>query len=554
MDKVRIFALGGLDEDGKNMYVVEINDKIFVLECGLKYPESEQLGIEMIIPDFSYLIKNKDRIKGVFISHGNDDVMAAIVNLVKEVNVPIYTAPLTAYLIESLFKKEKVKKYDLHRIQRNSVLNIDGVEVRTFGVTGSIADVMGVAIKTDKGFIVYSSEFIFDFDAKIDAFKCDITNLANIGQMGVLALLTESVASTREGHSAPHHKLTPLIDSYFEETKDRICITLYNQNLFRLIEVIELANKYNRKIMFYDDELRDFMQEVAKLGYYHVPAGLEIPKSKFTNDMENVLVIISGTGSNIFKKVLTISTKEDTLIEFRPSDTIIIASPSVPGTEREANKMENGLYKEGARVYATDKKRMFSMHAAIEDLKMMIYLFKPKYYVPIKGEYRQLISNANIALDMGYNADKIIVMDNGQVATFNDGVLAKSFDKIELEDVLVDGNASLDSSGMILRDRETLSTDGAIIVGVVINHTTKKIIGGPDVQSRGVIYLKDADHIVKEIGNKMEKVITDAVKNNKYDNMGCRMEARDIIGKYVLKETGKHPMILPAIVEINSAE
>ena len=228
--------------------------------------------------------------------------------------------------------------------------------------------------------------------------------------------MTESVASTREGHSAPKHKLTPIIESYFEETKDRICITMYNQNLFRIIEVIELANKYNRKIMFYDDELRSFMKEVEKLGYYHVPAGLEIVKSKFRNEMENVVVIISGAGSNIFKKVQTISTKEDPLLEFRPSDTIIIASPSVPGTEREANRMENGLYKEGAKVYATDKKRMFSMHAAIEDLKMMIYLFKPKYYMPVKGEYRQLISNANIALDMGYQADKIIVMDNGQVA------------------------------------------------------------------------------------------------------------------------------------------
>ena len=554
MDNIKIFALGGLDEDGKNMYVVEVNDKIFVLECGLKYPETDQLGIEMIIPDFSYLIKNKNRIKGVFISHGNDDVMAAIVNLVKVINVPIYTAPLTAYLVESLFKKEGIKKYDLHRIQRNSTFEIDGVEIRTFGVTESIADAMGVAIKTDQGFIVYSSEFIFDFDVKMDAFKCDITKLANIGQEGVLLLMSESVASTRSGHSAPHHKLTPLVEPYFEETDNRICITMYNQNLFRVIEVIELANKYNRKIMFYDDELREFMQEVAKLGYYHVPAGLEVPKSKFSNDMENVLVIISGSGSNIFKKVQTISTKEDPLIEFRSSDTIIIASPSVPGTVREANRMENGLYKEGAKVYATDKKRMFSMHAAIEDLKMMIYLFKPKFYMPVKGEYNQLISNANIALDMGYQADKIIVMDNGQVATIKNGNLEKQFGKIELEDVLVDGKASLDSSGMVLRDRETLSTDGAIIVGVVINHSTKKIIGGPDVQSRGVIYLKDAEHIVKEIGTMMEKIITNAVKNNKYDNMSCRMEAREAIGKYVLKETGKHPMILPAIVEINSAE
>ena len=554
MDNIKIFALGGLDEDGKNMYVVEVNNKIFVLECGLKYPENDQLGIEMIIPDFSYLIKNKKRISAVFISHGNDDVMAAIVNLVKEINVPIYTAPLTAYLIESMFKEAGIKKYDLHRVQRNSTFEVDGVEIKTFGVTESIADAMGIAIKTDHGYIVYGSEFIFDFDVKIDAFKCDISRLANLGDDGVLLLMGESVASTREGHSAPHHKLTPLIEPYFEETEDRIVITMYNQNLFRLIEVIELANKYNRKIMFYDDKLREFMQEVAKLGYYHVPAGLEVPKSKFDNKIENIVVIISGSGSNIFKRVQNITNKEDPLIEFRKSDTIIIASPSVPGTVREANRMENALYKEGAKVYATDKKRMFSMHAAIEDLKMMMHLLKPKYYMPVKGEYNQLISNANIALDMGYKAENIIVMDNGQVATIKNGELEKQYDQIEIEDVMVDGKASLDSSGMVLRDREKLSTDGAIIVGIVINHKTKKIIGGPDVQSRGVIYLKDAEHIVKEIGIMMENIIETAVKNNKYDNMTCRMEAREAIGKYVLKETGKHPMILPAIIEINTTE
>ena len=216
--------------------------------------------------------------------------------------------------------------------------------------------------------------------------------------------------------------------------------------------------------------------------------------------------------------------------------------------------MEDDLYKEAGRVLMIDSRRAYSMHASIEDLKMMIYLMKPKYYVPIKGEYRQLIANANIALNMGYNADKIIVMDNGQVAVLNDGVMAKSFDKVDVDDVMVDGNDSLDASGMVLKDREILSTDGTIIIGVVMNHVTKEIIGGPDVQSRGVIYLKDADYIIQEVGNIMEKTINDAVKEKRYDNMSCRSEAREKISRYVLKETGKRPMILPAIIEINTKD
>ena len=331
-------------------------------------------------------------------------------------------------------------------------------------------------------------------------------------------------------------------------------VTVYNQNLYRIIEIIELANKYNRKIMIYDDELKMLMNDMAKLGYYHIPAGLEIPHESFTNDYDNVLVIIGGTGSSIFRKVHKIATKEDDLIEFNSSDTVIIASPAVPGTERSEASMEDDLYREAGRVEALDSRRAFTMHASIEDLKMMIYLLRPKYYIPVKGEYRQLIANANIALDMGYNADKIIVMDNGQVAVINDGQLERGFENVQAGDVMVDGKESLDASGMVLKDRELLSTDGAIIIGVVVNHANKEIIGGPDVQSRGVIYLKDADYIVKQVGLLMEKTITDAVKENRYSNLECRAEARDKIARYVLHETGKRPMILPAIVEINTKE
>ena len=555
MSKVRIFALGGLDEDGKNMYVVENDDDIFVMEAGIKYPDGDQLGVEMIIPDFRYLSENRDRIKAVFISHGHDDVMAALPNLIREIpKVPVYMAPLTALMFERRAKKLGLKDMNIHRVMRNAKFKIGKTEIRTFGTTQSIADGFGVAIKTADGYVVYSSEFIVDYDTKNEAFKMDITNITDLGTAGVLALMCESVGSTREGHSAPHHRITEMIEQYFEDSQGRIFITLYNQNIYRIIEVAELANKYNRKIMIYDTELRNLMADMAKLGYYHIPAGLEIAPSTFRNDMDNILVIIAGTGKSIFRKVHKIATKEDENIEFRSTDTVIIASPAVPGTERSEASMEDDLYKEAGRVLTVDTKRTFTMHASIEDLKMMIYLMKPKYYVPMKGEYRQLIANANIALNMGYNAERIIVMDNGLVAVIEDGTLQRRFDTVPVDSIMVDGGDKLDESGMILKDRELLSTDGAIIIGIVINHNTKEIIGGPDVQSRGVIYLKDADYIVKEIGNIMERTINDAVSENRYDNMSARAEAREKISRYVMRETGKRPMILPAIVEINTAE
>ena len=554
MSKIRIFALGGLDEDGKNMYIVENGNDIFAIECGMKYPGADKLGIEMIIPDFEYLKENADRVKGVFITHGHDDVIGALANLLKVVKVPVYMAPLTAKLFERRAKKEGLKDYEIHRVRRNGQFKIGQTEIRTFGTTQSIADGFGVAIRTEDGYVVYTSEFIVDYDTKTDAFKFDMTDIMEIGRRGVLALLSESVGATREGHSAPQHRITKIIEPYFEDAKGRIIVTTYSQNLYRVIELVELANRFNRKIMIYDDELRSLMQDMANLGYYRIPAGLDIAPQNFDNNLDNTLILVAGNGKTIFKKMHNIATHEDNVIQLRPSDTVIIASPAVPGTEREESSMEDDLYKETPNVFAVDAKRAFSMHASIEDLKMMLFLLNPQYYIPVKGEYRQLISNANIALDMGYPANNIIVLDNGQIATIEDGTVARKFDSIDVDDVFVNGNENLDAGGMVLKDREVLSTDGAIIVGVVVNHVTKQIIGGPDVQSRGVLYLKDADYIIKEIGKIMENVINTSAEAGTYDNMNCRAEARDKISRYVMKETGKKPMILPAIVEINTVD
>jgi len=554
MSKVRIFALGGLDEDGKNMLVVEENDDIWVIESGMKYPGSDQLGILMVIPGFEYLVENKDRIRAVFITHGHDDVIGSLTNLLKEVNVPVYMAPLTAKIFEREARNAGLKDYNLHRVRRNAKFRIGQTEVRTFGTTQSIADGFGIAIRTEDGFVVYSSEFIVDYDTKIDAFSFGMNEVMEISNRGVLALMTESVGATREGHSSPRHRITPLVEPYFEEAPGRLIVSAYSQNLYRVIELIELADKYDRRIMIYDDELRNLMRDMASLGYYHIPAGMDIVPQNFDNDADNVLVIVGGRGNTIFKKMHVIATREDPVIQLRNTDTVIIASPAVPGTEREESAMEDDLYKETARVIAVDVRRAFSMHASIEDLKSMIYLMNPQYYIPVKGEYRQLISNANIALEMGYPANNIIVLDNGQAAVLEDSLLARSFDTVPVSEVLIDDAEDRSATGMILKDRELLSTDGVIVIGIVINHATKEVIGGPDVQSRGVIYLKDADYMIKEIGNIMETTIENAVRNGAYDNLACRAEAREKISRYVLRETGKKPMILPAIVEINTKD
>ncbi len=552
MQEIRLMALGGLDEDGKNMYVIEIDNDIFVVDAGLKYPKgSEQLGIEYIIPDFSYLKAHAERVKAVFITHGHDDVMAAVGHLLKEIDVDVYATALTAKLLERNFHKLGLKK-KINIIKRHSKLHIAGHEIQVFPVMQSIPDSVGLTFATEYGPIVYTSEFIIDNNFNADAFSMDISYFAELGEKKVFALLAESVGSTRSGYTSPHHHIAPCVEPYFEAAGDeRILITMYKQNLYRVMEVIDLCKKYHRQIMFYDDEQLRFLEFSEQLGYYKVPKELIVSHSNFNNDMKNICCIISGSGNEVFRLMNKICIGEDRLLELRPDDQVIIASPIIPGTEKEASNMENDLYKAGVSVKRVNSKEVLSMHASIEDLKMMLYLLKPHYYIPIHGEYAALVANADIALSMGYTPDRIIILDNGQFAYFVDGHLKSTRETIPLNDTMIDGKDKLDVSGMVLRDRETLSTDGAIVVGVVLNFKTKELIGGPDVQSRGVIYLKDADNIIQEIGNILIKTIAEAVKDKRYDNMQTRMEAKEKISRYILKETGKRPMVLPAIVEIN---
>lgn len=551
MDQVRIFALGGLDENGKNMYVVEVNEAIFVIEAGLKFPDTEQLGVEFVIPDFTYLIENKDRIKGIFITHAHDDVVAALPYLLKQIKAPVYTGALTANIIHDMLKKEGVKDVKIHRIKRSSKQVIDGIKVRTFPMTHAYPDNFGVAIMSDQGAIVYTGEFIIDYDMLSEQYLCDLNELSDIGKRGVLCLLSESQGVERTGHTAPNHRITHLIEPIFEKNNGRILISVYRQSLYRVIEIIEICKSMNKRIYFHDKELRSLLKHLEDMKYYQIPRELEVSDRSFEDDMEDVVVVISGAGKNLFRTMSNIANHEDDRVSFRPSDTIIMASPVVSGTEMEATDMENDIYKEGGHIFSLSSKTVLSMHPSSEDLKMMLYLFKPKYYIPVKGEYRHLVMNANLGVTMGYSPDRILILDNGQIAIFENKILTSVSQRLELEDTLIDGIENWDVTGVVLKDREVLSTDGVMIVGVGVSMKNKEVINGPDVQTRGLIYLKDADYIVKEVANIMEECINTAVKERRYENLAVRAEARDKISKYLSKQTGKRPMVLPVIIEIN---
>lgn len=550
MSNIKIFGLGGLDEDGRNITVVEIQDEIYIIDAGVKYPQTDLLGVEMIIPDMSYIFKNKDRVKGIFITQAHEDTMGAIGYLLKEVNAPVYTTNLNAKIVEWELKKQRVKNTKIFKIQRDANFKVGSRRCISFGLTHSIPDSFGIAIETEQGYIVHSSEFMIDFDVPAPSFGSDISAIADIGKKGVFALLTESSYAKKSGFTSPNHRISQRIEKIFEDTDKRIIATLYERNIYRLIEMIELAKRYKRKICIYGKKQNDLLGYLKELKYYDFNPKMFVSLDKLDNEEENMLIIVSDSGPEVFAKMSKIAMGEDSHIQLRSTDQVIVASPQVPGTEKIGNSMIDELFKDDVKVYNLSYKDVLSMHASAEDLKMMISLMKPRYYVPIKGEYQYLVANANIAVSMGISPANIVILDNGQVAEFSDGRLKSTSHIIELEEVMIDGKDTLDTSGLVLRDRQVLSTDGTIIVGIVLNNKTKEVVGGPDVQSRGVIYLKDAAGVMKEVGEIIERLINKNVKEKKYENIATRNESRDLISKYIYKETGKRPIILPVIIEI----
>ena len=551
MDQIRICALGGLDENGKNMLMVEVNSEIILIEAGIKFPESDQLGIEFIIPDFTYLIENKEKIKGVFVTHGHDDVSRALPYLLKHVNVPVYTGALSANVLRDLLKKEGVTDFKINKVKRTDHIKVGNIKVRTFAMTHAYPDNFGIAIATNQGYIVYTGEFIVDYDMRAPEYSFDINELSEIGKAGVLCLLNESVGAEKEGHTAPFHRISSTLEPLFESSEHRILISCYSQSLFRMREILDLVIRFKKKVYFHGEEAKYFLKHLAELNYYKFPNELIVNDRNFDDSNDDIIILITGREKNLFRKLQKIAMHEDERVHFRATDTIVIASPVVSGTEEEANNMENEIYKEGGQIYSLNSKKIYSMHPSSEDLKMMLYLFKPRYYLPVKGEYRHLIKNANLAFNMGYRPDQIVILDNGQFATFENKILKSVADRIELEDTMIDGKENWDVTGVVLKDREILSNEGVMVIGVSVDFKTKKIIGGVDVQTRGLIYLKDAEYILKEVMKITEDTINENVANKTYENIETRVDVKEKVTRYLLKETGKRPMVLPVIIEIN---
>ena len=553
-EKIRIFALGGLDEDGKNMYCVEIDNQIYVIEAGFKYPDGkETLGIEYLIPDFSYLLENKDRVAGVIITHGHDDVMGALPHLLKQLKTDVYTSPIVARELKNTLDKDILSGLRIHEVQRHDQKRIGKRKVIFFPVTHSYPQCFGIAISSSQGYIVYSGEFIEDYDALDDLYRGDFTTSTQLRQEGVLVLMQDSKLADVSGHTAPNHRVAGKLDNVLEKYADkRIIIATYTQGVFRIQEIINECMAFDRKIVVANQECANLLKDLYELGYDYPKDTFYSPEQAAKKKIENPVVLLTGQGKAMFKTLSNICNNEDETIDFEPDDVIVIGCHVLPGAEREFKQMENDIYKQEGEIIMLDK-NVSSMHPSQDDLKMMIFSMHPKYYIPVKGEYRKLIMNSEIALQMNMKPSEIIILDNGQVATFENKKLRSCSMELELHDTMIDGKENWDMAGVVLKDREILSTDGVMILAIGIDSKTKKIINGPDVQTRGLIYLKDAEYISSDVAQIMEETINTAVENKTYDNLETRSEIREKVSRYLFRQIAKKPMILPVILEINTS-
>ena len=547
MSKIKIFSLGGLNENGKNMYVIEVDKEIIVIDAGLKYADEHMLGIDYFIPNIEYLKSNKKRVKGIFLTHNHYENNGAIPDLIDELDgIPIYGAKFTIDLLKKELEDAKKTTKNLIEIQPYKTLNIGKVKIFAVGLSHSIPDNLGYAIYTNDGVIFYASDFVFDAMMR-GHYGTDIGKLAYIGKQGVLCLMTESIYANKAGHTAPNHRISDLIRETLNKVNGRIIFNVLSSQLYRIQELFNEVSKTERKIVIMGKKLQNIVEYATNNNYLFID-------KKSIGDLSNindpdVVIINSDEREKSYYTINKIVNGYDKYIKLREGDTIFLATPLYEGREKTFYKLLDDISKLGIDVIALDKNNL-SHHASSEDLMMMIDLMKPKYYFPIKGEYRHQVANANLAELVGIKKENIILKENGFVANFVNGNLTDDFTRMPGGEISIDGNSNDDIGEVVLRDRELLSENGILIISTTLNKTTKKIISGPEILTRGFIYVKDSTELINIMKEMVTKIILENTHERHVDYSKIKTSVRDTLSKYLSDQTGNKPMIISVLQEI----
>ncbi len=555
MGQVKFFALGGLGENGKNMFICEVDERIFILDAGLKYPSVDLYGVDAIIPDISYLVRNKERVQGLFISHGHEDHVGAIVELLKVFNIGVFATHFTMSIIEDAITEASLKltDYRLYRINEGKVMKFGPTTVEFYNVSHSIPEAINIAICTKDGVIVYAPDFCFDTD--IDArYRISFKRINDIAKYGVLALCAESLGTSNLNRVPNHLALDNTLDEAFQK-RQRVIVSLFSSDLDKLQRVINRCVEHNRRFAIIGRKAQKIVNIAMNSNYLKFPeenlVNLRYMDETTKNNEEDLVVIITGLRHEPFFMLQRMCREQDRLISINEQDNIIMVTPPVPGTERMAAKTMDILLKSGATVTDIKKGQLKSSHADPETLKMLYTMLNPKYFIPIIGEYRHQYQHKNILIDAGYPENRIVMLDNGEVAEFVDGVYVGIKEKVSVGDVLVDGSVIGDINEVVLKDRELFAEDGVVIIALAIDEIKKEIISGPEIICKGFAILDSLEELIELIKDEVsEKVIGYMYKRN-LDWMEAKNRLRDDILKTIIRNTQKNPMVLIKIIDVN---
>ncbi len=549
--KLKVIPLGGLNEIGKNMTAFEFKDEIVIIDCGLSFPEDEMLGIDIVIPDVTYLIKNRDKVKGIVLTHGHEDHIGALPYVLKKINVPIYGTKLTLALVENKLKEHKM----IGSVKMEVIKPGDEIKLGDFGVefirtSHSIADAVCIAIHTSLGTIFHTGDFKIDY-TPIDDEPIDFHRLAELGRKGVLLLLADSTNVERPGYTMSERTVGANIENIFRNANKRIIVATFASNVHRVQQLINAAYSFNRKIAFSGRSMVNVVSAAMELGYLNVPEEILVEMNDIKKYPDNEIVLVTtGSQGEPMSALSRMASSEHKQVEIQQGDVVILSSSPIPGNEKTISKVVNRLFQKGANViYDSLADVHVSGHACQEELKLIHSLLKPKYFIPVHGEYRHLIQHAKLAESLGMNSEDIFTIETGQVVEISkDG--ARIAGNVPSGNILVDGLGVGDVGNIVLRDRKHLSEDGLMVVVVTIAKENGLVLSGPDIISRGFVYVRESEDLMDEARTVVRAALQQCQNNEVREWAALKSAIKDSLRNFLYQKTKRSPMILPIIMEV----
>ncbi|MCE5284466.1 MAG: ribonuclease J [Pelosinus sp.] len=549
-NKLLIIPLGGLGEIGKNMTVFQYGEDIVILDAGMAFPEDDMLGIDLVIPDLTYLVENRDKVRAVVLTHGHEDHIGGLSYLLKEFNIPVYGTRLALGLVEGRLKENRVGNYQLKPVEAGDEITIGVFKIGFIQGSHSIPDACGIYFKTPVGIALHTGDFKID-QTPVDGKLIDIHKFAELGDQGVLVFLSDSTNAERPGYTGSEKEVSRALDEEFNEAKQRIILATFASNVSRIQQAAHSAAKYGRKVVVLGRSMVNVVNVAMELGYLEIPEGVLIEPEEMNRYRENQLLIITtGSQGEPMSGLSRMASNTHRSVSVIPGDTVLIAANPIPGNEKSVGKIIDGLLRLGAHVvYEKISGIHVSGHASQEELKFMLNLVHPKFFIPVHGEYRMLKRHGEIAQELGVLRENVFLGENGSVFSFTKrtGCIAG---KVTAGKVFVDGLGVGDVGNIVIRDRQQLSQEGVLIAVMTLDKERGLILAGPDLVSRGFVYVRDSSELMGEAQAKVRMALEQCMASNITEWSQIKTKVREVLGKYLHEKTGRRPMILPIIMEV----